>query len=114
MDNSWRQTSDTPLQLIGPELTGVVVQWGVGDILGQRVGEGQFGEHLFGPVNNGSGDHLQRDSETDLLSVVTQDGPRSAEEDKTDPGLRLKDFPLRTQRHMVITCRSRVRVRMGF
>lgn len=36
-----------PLQLVGPELAGVVVRWGVGDILGQRVGEGQLRQDLF-------------------------------------------------------------------
>lgn len=33
---------------------------------------------------------LQRNFETDLLSVVTEDAPWSTEEDKTDPGLQLK------------------------
>lgn len=50
-----------PLQLVGPELTGVVVRWRVGDILGQKVGEGQLGQDLFRPVNDRSGDHLQED-----------------------------------------------------
>lgn len=38
--------------------------------------------------------YLQRHSETDLFSVVTQDAPRSAEEDKTDLPLGLKDLLL--------------------
>ncbi len=38
--------------------------------------------------------YLQRDSETDLLSIVTKDAPRSAEEDKTDPRLGPKDLLL--------------------
>lgn len=36
--------------------------------------------------------YLQRDFETDLLSIVTENAPRSAEEDETDPGLHLKDL----------------------
>ena len=36
--------------------------------------------------------YLQRDSETDLLGVVTEDAPRRVEEDKTDLLLRLKDL----------------------
>ena len=41
--------------------------------------------------------YLQRHSETDLLSVVTEDAPRSTEEDEADPLLRLKDLPLWTE-----------------
>lgn len=52
-----------PLQLVGPELTSVVVRWGVGDVLGQRAGEGQPGQHMLRPVNYWSGDHLQEDRE---------------------------------------------------
>lgn len=47
-----------PLQLVGPELTGVVVRRGVGHILGQEVGQGQLGQDLFRPVDDGSGHHL--------------------------------------------------------
>lgn len=38
--------------------------------------------------------HLQWDSETDLLSIVTEDAPRSTEEGKTDLLLCLKDLLL--------------------
>lgn len=51
-----------PLQLVVPELTGVVVRWGVGDLLGHQVGKGQLGQNLLRPVNGGSGDHLQEDT----------------------------------------------------
>lgn len=50
-----------PLQLVGPELAGVVVGRGVGDVLGHKVGKRQLGQDLFGPVNDGGGDHLQED-----------------------------------------------------
>ncbi len=61
-----------PLQLVGPELTGVVVRWGVGDILRNGVGERQPGQGLIRPVNEWSVDHLQDNrghTEVDLLSV---------------------------------------------
>lgn len=51
----------SPLQLVVPELTGVVVRWGVGDILRQRVGEGQLGQDLRRPVIHWSVDLLQED-----------------------------------------------------
>lgn len=38
--------------------------------------------------------YLQWDSQADLLGVVTEDAPRSIEEDKTDPLLRLDNLPL--------------------
>lgn len=40
--------------------------------------------------------HLQRDFETDLLSVVTEDAPGGAEEDETDPGPALENLLLQT------------------
>lgn len=46
----------------------------------------------------GRGLYLQWDSEADLLSVVTEHAPRSAEEDKTDPFLCLEDLLLQRRR----------------
>lgn len=50
-----------PLQLVAPELTGVVVRWRVGDVLRQRAAEGQLGQDVLRPVNDRSVDHLQED-----------------------------------------------------
>lgn len=67
-DTSDRQTSRTgvfgPLQLIGPELTGVVVRWRVGDVLHHKVGDGQLLQHLLRPVRVGSVDNLQDREDT--------------------------------------------------
>lgn len=43
--------------------------------------------------------YLQRDSEADLLSVVTEDAPRSAEQHEADPRLLLTDLLLQRHTH---------------
>lgn len=58
--------------------------------------------------------HLQRDFETDLLSVVTEDAPGGAEEDETDPRPALENLLLQTciisvsfcRRHISSTCQQ--------
>lgn len=50
-----------PLQLVGPEVACVELRWGVGDILRQRVREGQAGQDVLRPVNDWCVDHLQKD-----------------------------------------------------
>lgn len=52
--------------------------------------------------------HLQRDFETDLLSVVTEDTPGGAEEDETDPGPALENLLLQTHMTSVSFCRRRI------
>ena len=51
-----------PLHLIGPEVTGVVIRGWVGDVLGQRVGEGHLGQHALRPVYDARVTHLQDDT----------------------------------------------------
>lgn len=48
-----------PLQLVVPEVTGVVLSWGVWDVLIQRVGEGQAGQEALGRIDDWSVKHLQ-------------------------------------------------------
>jgi len=62
----------SPRQLVGPELTGVEVRWGVGDLVVQRVGQGQPGQNLSGPVSDRSGDHLQETRRPGLQLVLVQ------------------------------------------
>jgi len=71
-----------PLPLVGPELTGVVVGWGGGDVLGQKVGQRQFGENVCGPVHDGGVDHLQEDRRHAVRTAV---GARPAAEDQSLP-----------------------------
>lgn len=52
--------------------------------------------------------HLQRDFETDLLSVVTEDAPGGAEEDETDPGPALENLLLQTHIKSLSFCRRRI------
>ena len=61
IDSKWRRDESVPLQLVAPELTGVVVRWRVGDVLRQRAAEGQLGQDVLRPVNDRSVDHLQED-----------------------------------------------------
>lgn len=60
----------SPLQLVGLKLTGVVVMWGVGDIMGHGVGEGQLGQELLWPDNGWSSDDLQRTQQTQVRTMV--------------------------------------------
>lgn len=48
--------------------------------------------------------YLQRDSEADLLSVVTEDAPRSAEQHEADPRLLLMDLLLQRHRQTGSNC----------
>ena len=48
--------------------------------------------------------YLQRDSEADLLGVVAEDAPRSAEQHEADPRLRLTDLLLQTHRRTGSNC----------
>lgn len=48
-----------PLQLVVPEVTGVVLSRGVWDVLIQRVGEGQMGQEALGRIDDWSVKHLQ-------------------------------------------------------
>lgn len=48
-----------PLQLVVPEVTGVVLSRGVWDVLIQRVGEGQAGQEALGRIDDWSIKHLQ-------------------------------------------------------